>query len=82
MVDGLLQDMNFMKATKINYDPHHIISQRMRQNKNNAFEKQEIKGLADRANLMESHSDVENSENLLANPSAKMKSAVIIIPNP
>ena len=26
MVEGLLQDMNFMKSTKINYDPHHIIS--------------------------------------------------------
>ena len=22
MIEGLLQDMNFMKATKVNYDPH------------------------------------------------------------
>ena len=28
VIEGLLQDTNFMKATKINYDPHHIISQR------------------------------------------------------
>ena len=40
LVEGLLQDMNFMKATKINYDPHHIISQRRKQNKNKSFEHQ------------------------------------------
>ena len=28
VVEGLLQDMNLMKDTKINYDPHHIISHR------------------------------------------------------
>ena len=27
IIEGLLQDMNFMKTSKINYDPHHIISQ-------------------------------------------------------
>ena len=38
VIEGLLQDMNFMKASKINYDPHHIISQRRQQNKNKAFD--------------------------------------------
>ena len=28
MVEGLMQEMNFKKDTPINYDPHHIISQR------------------------------------------------------
>ena len=51
-----------MKATKINYDPHHIISQRRKQNKNKAFDHQEIEGLAQKANLMEYQPKVESLE--------------------
>ena len=40
MIEGILKDMNFMKATKVNYDPHHIISQRRQLNKNKSFEHQ------------------------------------------
>ena len=53
MIEGLLQDMNFMKATKVNYDPNHIISQRRQLNKNKSFEHQEVDGLAEWANLMD-----------------------------
>ena len=38
VIEGLLQDMNFMKATKVNYDLHHLISQRRQMNKNKSFE--------------------------------------------
>ena len=42
VIEGLLQNMNLMKSTKINYDPHHIISQRRKHNKNKVFELHEI----------------------------------------
>ena len=59
VIEGMLEDMNFMKATKINYDPCHIISQRRQQNKNKSFEHQEIEGLENRANLMDYQLDME-----------------------
>ena len=34
VVEGLLWEMNFKKATQVNYDPHHNISQRRQLNKN------------------------------------------------
>ena len=45
VIDGFLQDMNFMKAAKINYDPHHIISQRRKHNRNKELDNQEMEGL-------------------------------------
>ena len=82
MIEGLLQDMNFMKASKINYDPHHIISHRREHNKNKAFDHQEIEGLVERANLMEYQSSVESSERLQLNPSHLMKSSSMLVPTP
>ena len=61
VIQGFLEDMNFMKATKFNYDPHHIISHTRQHNKNKAFDNQEIEGLAQRANLMEYQTHVESS---------------------
>ena len=49
MIEGILQDMNFMKSTKVNYDPHHIISQRRKHNKMKNFnvgkQKDQLKGI-------------------------------------
>ena len=54
MIEGFLHDndTNFWKATKVNYDSHHIIFQRKKLNDNIAFEHQEVEGLAERDNLM------------------------------
>ena len=53
MVEGLLHEINFKKAILVNYDPHHIISQRRQLNKNRAFEHQMVEGLAKKDNWME-----------------------------
>ena len=74
--------MNFMKATKVNYDPHHIISQRRQQNKNKPFEHQEVHGLANRDNLMYYQSDVNNLGSLQENPFAIVKKTTMIVPTP
>ena len=70
-----------MKSTKINYDPHHIISQRRQYNKNKVFDHEEIEGLTQRYNLMEYPSDVDNSKSLHVDPSSKIKSKSMIVPN-
>ena len=43
--------MDFQKEPKVNYDPHHIISQRKQLNKNKPFDHQTIEGLDKIANL-------------------------------
>ena len=53
VVESLLQEMNFNKAFAVNYDPHHVISQRRYMNKRKAFEHKLVEGLADRADWME-----------------------------
>ena len=82
MVEGLLQDMNFLKATKINYNPCHIISHKRQINRNKEFKHHEIEGLANRAKLMEHKLDMEDSIGFQENPSTTMKTTTMIIPTP
>ena len=51
VVEKLLEIMDFQKDQRINYDPHHIISQRKQSNKNNPFDHQVVQGLEEIANL-------------------------------
>ena len=51
IVEKLLEIMDFQKEQRINYDPHHIISQRKQSNKNKPFDHQVVEGLEEIANL-------------------------------
>ena len=51
--------MDFQKEKKVNYDPHHIISQRKQLNKNKPFDHRTVEGLDKIANLANFE---ENSE--------------------
>ena len=51
IVEKLLENMDFQKEQKVNYDPYHIISQRKQENKNKPFDHQAIEGLEEIANL-------------------------------
>ena len=44
VIETLLEVMNFQKEQRINYDPHHLISQRKQSNKNKPFDHQVVKG--------------------------------------
>ena len=44
VIEKLLEVMDFQKDQRINYDPHHIISQRKQLNKNKPFDHQTIEG--------------------------------------
>ena len=59
VVEKLLEVMDFEKEEKMNYDPHHIISQRRKLNKNKPFDHQVIKGLDKMANLFSFEEDPE-----------------------
>ena len=82
VIEILLHEMNFKKATTINYDPHHIISQRRQLNKNKAFEHQVVEGLVERANWMKYQKHVKYAYDLQENPLAIMKSTTVIVPTP
>ena len=43
--------MDFQKEQRVNYDPHHIISQRKQLNKNKPFDHRTVEGLDKIANL-------------------------------
>ena len=44
VIEKLLEVMDFQKEQKVNYDPHHIISQRKQLNKNKPFDHQTVEG--------------------------------------
>ena len=50
-IEKLLEVMDFQKEKRINYDPHHIISQRKQSNKNKPFDHQIVEGLDKISNL-------------------------------
>ena len=51
VIEKLLEVMDFQKEQRINYDPHHLISQRKQSKKNKPFDHQVVKGLDKMANL-------------------------------
>ena len=50
-IEKWLGSMEFQKEPRVNYDPHHIISLRKKENKNKPFDHQVIEGLSETANL-------------------------------
>ena len=54
--------MDFQKEEKVNYDPHHIISQRKQLNKNKPFDHQIVEGLEKMANLSNFEENTEANE--------------------
>ena len=54
--------MDFQKDQKVNYDPHHIISQRKQLNKNKPFDHQTIEGLDKIENLANFEENLEANE--------------------
>ena len=74
--------MNFKNSNPINYDPHHIISQRRKLNKNREFEHQVVEGLAEKDSWMDYQIEMNNVDALQENPYSLMKSTTIIILTP
>ena len=49
LIESLLREMGFPTEASINYDAHHIVSNRMKTNKNKPFEHHEVAGLLEDA---------------------------------
>ena len=62
MIEKLLEVMDFQKEEKVNYDPHHIISQRKQLNKNKPFDHQIVEGLDKMANFSNFEENTESNE--------------------
>ena len=63
IIEKFLREMGFSMEAAVNYDPHHIISDRRKANKNNPFNHSEVVGLLEATNWMEYPRDVGNDEN-------------------
>ena len=48
----------------VNYDPHHVISDRRQENKNKPFEHSEVEGLFEATNWMDYPKDINNGEDM------------------
>ena len=62
VIEMLLEVMDLQKEQKINYDPHHIISQRKQLDKNKPFDHQIVEGLDKIANLANFEENIEANE--------------------
>ena len=62
VIEKLLEVMDFQKVGKVNYDPHHIISQRKKLNKNKQFDHRIVKGLDKIENLSNFEENIEADE--------------------
>ena len=51
-IEKLLENMDFIKDSSVNYDPHQVVSLRKQANRNKPFEHQAVEGLAEMANLL------------------------------
>ena len=81
VIEKLLEVMDFQKEQKVNYEPHHIISQRKQLKKNKRFDHQTVEGLdkienldnfeensevdEDRSNKLTAVAQVPNNSNIL-----------------
>ena len=81
VIEKLLESMDFQKEEKVNYDPHHIISQRKQLNKNKPFDHQIVEGLDKMANLSNFEENTEANEDkrdrLVVSVLASVNSSVI-----
>ena len=56
--------MRFLVEAAINYDHHHVISNRIHANKNKPFEHSEVVGLSEVENWMDYPKDIKNGKNM------------------
>ena len=63
MIESMLREMGFLVEATVNYDPHHVISDRIQANKNKPFEHSEVVGLSE-VDCMDYPKDINNGENM------------------
>ena len=64
MIEIILRETEFSMEDAINYNPHHIISNRRQANKNKPFEHSEVEGLSKATNWMDYPKDINNGGNM------------------
>ena len=63
-VEGLLREKGFTMEAVIDYEPHHIMSNRRQGNKRKPFEHIEVEGLVERANWVKYHGETKSDEDI------------------
>ena len=65
MVENMLREKGFSMEAVIDYDPHHIISNKRQANKNKPFEHVEVEGFVERDNWMKYPRETNSDEDML-----------------
>ena len=63
-IERMLREMGFSMEDSVNYDPHHIISNRRQVNKNKRFEHFEVVGLSEAANWIDYPNDSNDGDDM------------------
>ena len=63
-IESMLIEMGFSMESSVNYDPHHIISDRRKENKNKPFEHSEVAGLSGATNWIDNPNDSNDGEDM------------------
>ena len=64
IIESLLREMGFPVEAAIDYDPHHVISNRRQANKNKPIEHFKVAGLSEEKNWMDYPKDINNVGNM------------------
>ena len=64
MIEITIREMGFLVEVVVNYDAHHVISNRRQANKNKPFEIFEVEGLSKETNWNHYPKDINNGENM------------------
>ena len=64
MIEIMLREIVFSMESSVNYDPHHIISDRRQANKKKPFEHSEVAGLSEATNWIEYPKNSSNGEDM------------------
>ena len=64
MIEIMLRELGFSMEDAINYDPHHVISDKKEANKSKPFDHYEVAGLLEVENWMDYRKDINNCEDM------------------
>ena len=81
MIESLLKYMGFFTEPVVNYDPHHVISNRRKALKRNPFDHEEIVGLADVANWYDYPEDTPKYTDMKEDSNSSVREISSLIPD-
>ena len=81
MIESMLKEMGLSIEPIVNYDPHHVISNRRKAVKLKPFERKEIVGLADATNCNDYPKEEPKDTNMQEDSNSSVREISSLLPN-